>query len=64
VERKLATAVAKGRLTAGTEDGMLAEAIQAGILTGPEGEALRLALEARREVIKVDDFPRVGQPKE
>ena len=64
VERKLWAAVAKGKLKGGTEDHLLAEGIKAGILTGPEGEALRLALEARREVIKVDDFPKVGQPKE
>ena len=43
---------------------MLADGIKAGILTGPEGEALRQALEARREVTKVDDFPKVRQPKE
>jgi acyl-CoA dehydrogenase len=64
VERKLWAAVAQGRLAAATEDRLLAEGLKAGILTNPEGETFRLALEARREVIKVDDFPWVGQHKE
>ena len=63
VERKLWAAAGKGLIKVGPDEGMLAEGIRAGILTGPEGEALRQALEARREVIKVDDFPRVGSPK-
>ncbi len=63
VERKLQVAAARGLIQAGSDDRMLADGMKAGILTGPEGEALRLALEARREVIKVDDFPRVRQPK-
>ena len=64
VEKKLWAAVGKGVLAAGPDDGMLADGIKAGILTGPEGETLRRALEARREAIRVDDFPRIGQPKE
>lgn len=64
VEKKLWAAVGKGALAAGPDDGMLADGIKAGILTGPEGETLRRALEARREAIRVDDFPRIGQPKE
>jgi acyl-CoA dehydrogenase len=63
VEKKLWAAAGRGIIPPGSEDRMLADGIQAGILTGPEGDALRLALAARREVIKVDDFPRVGQPK-
>ncbi|WP_306599432.1 acyl-CoA dehydrogenase [Geothrix sp. 21YS21S-2] len=64
VEKKLWSAAAKGALAAGPDDAMLADGIKAGILTGPEGETLRRALEARREAIRVDDFPRIGQPKE
>ncbi|NTV76048.1 MAG: DUF1974 domain-containing protein, partial [Holophaga sp.] len=64
VEKKLWAAVGKGVLVAGPDDGMLADGIKGGILTGPEGETLRRALEARREAIRVDDFPRIGQPKE
>ena len=43
--------------------GPLCSPLRAGILTGPEGDLLRQAQEARREVIRVDDFPGVGQPK-
>lgn len=63
VEKKIAAAAARGLIPGGSEEAMLAQALMAGLLTGPEGEAVRLALEARREVVKVDDFPRVGQPK-
>ena len=63
VERKLWAAAARGALPAGSEDALLAAGIQAGLLTGPEGEALRQALEARREAIKVDAFPPVPQPR-
>jgi acyl-CoA dehydrogenase len=64
VEKKLWAAAAKGIVAAGPDGRMLDEAIKAGILTGPEGETLRHALEARREATRVDDFPRIGQPKE
>jgi len=37
--------------------------LQAGVITRPEADILRAALEARREVIRVDDFVRVGQPR-
>jgi len=63
VERKLWAAAGRGLIPVGSDEGMRLDGIRAGILTGPEGEALRQALEARREVIKVDDFPRVGSPK-
>lgn len=64
VEKKLWAAVGKGLLAAGPDDALLAAGIKAGILTGPEGDTLRRALEARREAIRVDDFTRIGQPKE
>ncbi|WP_394366763.1 acyl-CoA dehydrogenase [Mesoterricola silvestris] len=63
VEKKLWAAVARGALAAGPEDRMVADGVQAGILTGPEGQTLRRALDARREAIRVDDFTRIGQPK-
>jgi hypothetical protein len=33
------------------------------VITGEEGKLLRAALEARREAVKVDDFPQVRQSK-
>ncbi|HLO67534.1 MAG TPA: acyl-CoA dehydrogenase [Holophaga sp.] len=63
LERKLQLAVTAGRLRPGPEPWMAQEAVSAGVLSGPEAEALRLASEARREAIRVDDFPQVGLPQ-
>ena len=38
-------------------------AARLGVVTGEEGRLLREALEARREAVKVDDFPQVRQTK-
>jgi acyl-CoA dehydrogenase len=56
-ERKLAKAAAAGRIRPGSDVGMLLEGIQAGEITPEEGEAIRQSIEARRDVITVDDFP-------
>ena len=64
VEKKLWAAVGAGRLEAGTDAQMHAEALKAGLITESEGRLLGLALDARREVTKVDDFPQVRQAKE
>jgi acyl-CoA dehydrogenase len=64
VEKKLWAAVAAGRLQAGTDAQMLEDGLSQGVLAEDEGRLLALALEARREVTKVDDFPRMRQPKE
>jgi hypothetical protein len=42
---------------------MLADGLNAGVITVEEGKVLREALEARREAVKVDDFPKVRQPR-
>jgi hypothetical protein len=42
---------------------MLEDGLQAGVLSAEEGRVLREALAARREVVKVDDFPQVPQPR-
>jgi acyl-CoA dehydrogenase len=64
VEKKLWAAVAAGRLQAGTDAELLQAGLAQGVLAEDEGRLLALALEARREVTKVDDFPHVRQPKE
>lgn len=58
-EQKLREAVKAGRLKSGTEAETLAAGVEAGIITGEEADSVRQALEARREAIRVDDFPRL-----
>ena len=65
VEKKLwaAAAAGAGLTPGGTDDQALAEGLRLGVITGEEGKLLREALEARREAVKVDDFPQVRQPR-
>jgi len=63
LERKLGAAAGLGQLEPGNEAQMVEAGLQAGVITRPEADILRAALEARREVIRVDDFVRVGQPR-
>ena len=63
VERKLSAAVSARKLRAGSEGQMLADGLNAGVITAEEGKLLREALEARREAVRVDDFPQVRQPR-
>jgi acyl-CoA dehydrogenase len=62
VEQKLKNAVKDGRLKVWTQDAAPEAGVQAGVITGDEAELLRQAEEARREVIRVDDFPRLSDP--
>jgi acyl-CoA dehydrogenase len=66
VDKKLWAAAGAGMIPAGGDDAMLAAGMQAGAITVEEGRLLREALDARREAVKVDDFPQVRQtrPKE
>jgi len=64
LEKKLWAAVNAGTIQGVSDGQMLADGLAAGAITAEEGGVLRLALEARREVTKVDDFPPVRQPKE
>jgi len=57
VEKRVRDAVRAGRLTAGSEERQLEEGLTAGIITAAEAEIVRQATAARREVIRVDDFP-------
>ena len=61
VEQKLRDAIRDGRIRAGTEVDTLEAGLIAGIITSDEAERMQLALEARREVIRVDDFPALGR---
>ena len=62
VEKKLWAAVGGAWPRAAT-GGCWRTASQAGVITAEEGKVLRAALEARREAVRVDDFPQVRQPK-
>ncbi len=61
VERKLRDALKKGLLKGRTEAEILEAGLGAGIITADEANAMQLALEARWEAIRVDDFPAFGQ---
>jgi acyl-CoA dehydrogenase len=63
VEKKLAAGAAAGAIPAGPDGQMLADGLKAGVVTAEEGKLLRAALEARRDAVRVDDFPPVRQPK-
>ena len=45
------------RIAAGSDEQMLQEALLAGIITAGEAGMVAVAQAARREVIRVDDFP-------
>jgi acyl-CoA dehydrogenase len=57
VEKKVRDAVKAKRIPAGSDERMLQEALQAGIITAEEADIVVSADAARREVIRVDDFP-------
>jgi acyl-CoA dehydrogenase len=57
VEQKLRDAVKAGRLKPQPDERLAEAGVAAGIITGDEARTLRLALEARRDAIRVDDFP-------
>jgi acyl-CoA dehydrogenase len=57
IEQKLGKAVKEGRIRKGKDAELLAAGLQAGVITADEANLVRIALEARREVIMVDDFP-------
>ncbi len=58
LEKKIREAVKKGVIVSGEETQMLADAVTAGILSEQEAGIVSSAQEARREVVRVDDFPR------
>jgi acyl-CoA dehydrogenase len=61
VERKLRDAVREGQIRAGTDVDTIDAGFRAGIITRQEADKMLLALDARREVIRVDDFPSLGK---
>ncbi len=60
LERRMRNAVKDGRIEKGTELEILEAALNAEIVTAEEAKTVWLAMEARREVIMVDDFPTLG----
>jgi len=61
IEQKLRNAVKEGRIEKGKDAEILAAGLQAGVITTDEANLVRIALEARREVIMVDDFTVSGK---
>jgi acyl-CoA dehydrogenase len=57
VEQKLRDAVKAGRLKALRDESLLDAGLTLGVITSDEAQTLRLAMEARRDAIRVDDFP-------
>ncbi len=57
VEQKLRDAVKEGKLKRLPDDQLLSAGVQEGVITPAEEETVRLALAARREATRVDDFP-------
>ena len=58
VEQKLNDAVKDGRLKEKADNSLLEAGIRAGVITRDEAGLVLQATAARREVIRVDDFPR------
>jgi acyl-CoA dehydrogenase len=57
VEKKLRDAVKAQQIAAGSDEQMLQEGVQAGVITDGEAGIVTVAQAARQEVIRVDDFP-------
>ena len=57
VEQKLRDAVREGRIAKGSEVEMLEEGVKKGIISEDEARIVWSASQARREAIRVDDFP-------
>jgi acyl-CoA dehydrogenase len=57
VEKKLRDAVKGERIAAGSDEQMLQDGVQAGVITAGEAGMVATAQAARQEVIRVDDFP-------
>jgi acyl-CoA dehydrogenase len=60
LEVKMREALRKGLLKKGTEVEMLEAALQAGIISNDEALTMWLAVEARREAVRVDEFAVLG----
>jgi acyl-CoA dehydrogenase len=57
VEKKLRDAVKGKQIAAGSDEQMLLDGVQAGVITAGEADIVAASQAARREVIRVDDFP-------
>lgn len=61
VEKKLKEAIKDGRLKGGEDAEVLEAGLHADIITSEEANALYLSWEARREIIRVDEFAELGK---
>jgi len=61
LEKRLRDAVKEGRIKKGTELEILEAGLNAGVINTDEANAVWLAMEARREAIRVDDFPSLAR---
>jgi len=57
VERKLRAAIQGGTLQASNESTLLSDAVEQGVIDKKEADLIRDAAAARRDAIRVDDFP-------
>jgi acyl-CoA dehydrogenase len=57
VEKKLRKAIQSGALQAVDEEALLQKAVKAGVIDKEDADLVRSAEEARREAVRVDDFP-------
>jgi acyl-CoA dehydrogenase len=58
LEKRVHDALKQGVIVSGEETQILVDAVMAGILSEQEAVIVSSAQEARREVVRVDDFPR------
>lgn len=61
LERRVRNAVKDGKIGKGTELEMLEAALNAEIISAEEAKTVWLAMEARKEVIRVDEFQSLGR---
>ena len=57
LEKKLRDAIKGNQISVGSDQQMLLEGVRAGIISAREAEIIAVSQAARREVIRVDDFP-------
>jgi acyl-CoA dehydrogenase len=57
IEKKLRDTVKGKQIAAGSDEQMLLEGVRIGVITAGEAEIIAVSQAARREVIRVDDFP-------
>ena len=57
IEKRLRKAIQSGELKSADQESLLQEAVKMGVIDKKEADLVRAAEMARREAIRVDDFP-------